>query len=86
MFATISGRKIFFDVDGEKFSPAGPEMQEKPTLIVIHGAPGMSDHTAMKPAFKTLRDDMQIIYLDLAGAGRSNGVSRCLKALAPLGR
>jgi hypothetical protein len=38
----------------------------------------------MKPAFKTLRDDMQIIYLDLAGADRSNGVSRCLKALAPL--
>ena len=72
MFIKIDGRKIFFDVDGEKLVPDGPRLREKPTLIVLHGAPGSSDHAAMKPWFKSLRDEMQIVYVDLAGAGRSD--------------
>lgn len=72
MFIEIKGRKIFFDVDGEKLAPDGPRLREKPTLIVLHGAPGSSDHAAMKPWFKSLRDEMQIVYVDLSGAGRSD--------------
>jgi proline iminopeptidase len=75
MFVDLNGRRIFFDVDGEKFAPDGPVLREKPTLIAIHGAPGISDHAALKPWFKALRDDMQIIYLDLPGAGRSDALS-----------
>lgn len=31
-------------------------MRKLPTLILIHGAPGNSDHSVFKPAFSTLRD------------------------------
>lgn len=74
MFVELNGRRIFFDVDGEKLAPDGPVLREKPTLMAIHGAPGISDHAAMKPWFKDLRDHMQVIYLDLPGAGRSDGL------------
>lgn len=72
MHIKIDNRRIFFDVDGEKLVPDGPVLREKPTLIVLHGAPGMSDHSAMKPHFKALTDDVQLIYIDLPGAGRSD--------------
>jgi len=46
-------------------------MRERPSLILIHGAPGLTDHTSFRPQFSALADCAQIIYLDLSGAGRS---------------
>lgn len=68
----IGGRSVFFDVAGEQFRPVGNEMVQMPTLIALHGSPGMSDHSALKPDLAALSDTMQVIYLDLAGAGRSD--------------
>lgn len=68
----IGGRRLFFDVVGERLEPSGKALRQKPTLIVLHGSPGFSDHSALKPDLGVLSDSMQVIYLDLAGAGRSD--------------
>ncbi len=71
MYAQVNGCRLFFDVDGAKLMPDGPEMREKPTLILLHGGPGF-DHSSYKPDFEALRDVAQIVYLDQRGQGRSD--------------
>lgn len=66
------GRRLFFDVAGQAFEPHGATLRRRPTLIALHGSPGLSDHTALSPALSSLADDMQVVYLDIAGAGRSD--------------
>ena len=67
----INGKELFFDVEGDGLHIDGPQLSEKPTLILLHGSPGTSDHTVFKPMFSQLADAAQIVYLDLAGSGRS---------------
>ncbi len=66
----VNGVRIFFDVEGAKLVPDGPIMREKPTLILLHGGPGM-DHAHLKPAFSQFADTCQVIYIDHRGNGRS---------------
>jgi proline iminopeptidase len=72
MFIKVNGARLFFDVEGVGLVPAGPQMKAKPTLLLLYGGPGF-DHSAYKPAFSTLADVAQIIYLDHRGNGRSTG-------------
>lgn len=37
----VNGIRLFFDVEGAKLVPDGPVMREKPTLILLHGGPGL---------------------------------------------
>lgn len=75
MWVDIGGRRLFFDVEGIKMVPDGANVDERPTLILIHGAPGLSDHMTFKPHFSKLAEYMQLIYLDLAGCGRSDEIA-----------
>jgi pimeloyl-ACP methyl ester carboxylesterase len=70
MHVLVNGVQLFFDVEGAKLVPNGPVMREKPTLILLHGGPGF-DHSIYKPAYSTLAESAQIIYLDHRGNGRS---------------
>lgn len=45
-------------------------MREKPTLLLLHGAGG--DHSFWKPAFGTLSEVAQVVYLDHRNQGRSD--------------
>lgn len=71
MHIKVNGASLFFDVEGAKLVADGPRMREKPTLILLHGAPGVTDHSSFKPLFSRLTEAAQIIYLDLRGGGRS---------------
>ncbi|MEY2453159.1 MAG: hypothetical protein QOD92_2733 [Acidimicrobiaceae bacterium] len=62
--------KLWFDVEGSGLVPDGPEMRERPTLLLLHGGPGF-DHSLFKPAYDQLADVAQVIYLDHRGNGRS---------------
>ena len=68
----VNNKRIFFDVEGPEYVVDGNDLTKLPTLIVIHGSPGNSDHSVFKPAFSALRDVARVIYLDLSGAGRSD--------------
>jgi proline iminopeptidase len=70
MHVGVNGVRLFFDIEGVGLVPDGPAMREKPTLLLLHGAPGF-DHSIYKPAYSALADIAQIIYLDHRGNGRS---------------
>ena len=72
MMVRVNGVRLYFDVDGEQLALGADGPIERPTLIVLHGAPGVSDHMAFKPDFAALTDVAQVVYLDLRGAGRSD--------------
>ena len=71
----VNGVRLFFDVEGAGLVPDGPIMRARPTLVLLHGGPGM-DHTTYKPRFSELADVAQIVYLDHRGNGRSEAGPR----------
>jgi pimeloyl-ACP methyl ester carboxylesterase len=84
MRVLVNGVRLFFDVEGLSLVPDGPTMREKPTLLLLHGGPGF-DHSIYKPAYSSLADCAQVIYLDHRGsppiANISNAVARSATAL-----
>jgi proline iminopeptidase len=67
----VRGVRLFFDVEGAKLVPDGPELRERPTLVLLHGGPGF-DHSSFKPLFSALAGVAQVVYLDHRGNGRSD--------------
>jgi len=65
------GIRLFVDVEGACLVPDGPRMREKPTLLLLHGGPGM-DHSAYKPLMSPLAEVAQLVYYDHRGHGRSD--------------
>lgn len=71
MFAHVNGVKLYFDVEGASLIADGPEMRERPTVILVHGGPG-GDHSVYKPDFSVLSEVAQVVYYDHRGNGRSD--------------
>jgi proline iminopeptidase len=67
----VNGRRLWFDVDGQLLVPEGSELRERPTVILVHGGPGVYDHSYFKPHFDPLAEHAQVVYLDLRDHGRS---------------
>ena len=84
MYALVNGIRLYFDVEGAQLVPDGAAMREKPTVIFLHGGPGM-DHTGYKPGFSALADICQVIYLDHRGNGRSDPATSDTWTLAQWG-
>ena len=72
MYLDLDGTRIFFDVVGAGLRPGPDGMEQKPTLICLHGGPGF-DHSTLRPYFDRFADTHQVIYLDHRGNGRSTG-------------
>jgi proline iminopeptidase len=67
----VNGTRLWFDIDGLALVPHGARMCERPPLVLVHGGPGGYDHSYFKPWFAHLASEMQVVYLDLRGHGRS---------------
>jgi pimeloyl-ACP methyl ester carboxylesterase len=65
------GVRLYFDVEGLGLVPDGNTTREMPTLVLLHGGPGM-DHTGWKPRVSPLADLAQIVYYDHRSHGRSD--------------
>ena len=72
MHVVVNGTRLWFDVEGLALVPDGPEMRERPTVVLLHGGPGSFDHSYFKPDFARLSNVAQVVYLDLPGHGRSD--------------
>jgi proline iminopeptidase len=70
MHANIRDTEIYFDIEGAALVPDGDQMRERPVAFVLHGGPG-GDHTGFKPVFSPLAGQMQLVYVDHRGQGRS---------------
>jgi pimeloyl-ACP methyl ester carboxylesterase len=71
MQVDVNGTRLWFDADGPVLVPHGSEMLQRPTVVLVHGGPGVYDHSYFKPDFGSLTEHAQVIYLDLRGHGRS---------------
>jgi pimeloyl-ACP methyl ester carboxylesterase len=71
MHVEVNGTRLWFDVDGPALVPDGNQMRQRPTVVLVHGGPGVYDHSYFKPDFARLTEHAQVIYLDLRGHGRS---------------
>jgi pimeloyl-ACP methyl ester carboxylesterase len=70
--ALRDGTRIFVEVIGRRLVPDGPEMRERPTMLLLHGGPGF-DHSTLANIFQPLGDELQLIAIDHRGQGRSDG-------------
>lgn len=70
MHVRVADTVLFFDVVGSKLAPGHEAMNERPTILVLHGGPG-ADHSLLRPEFDALADVAQVVYLDHRGNGRS---------------
>lgn len=68
----VNGTRLWFDVDGAALVPDGAGMRLRPTVVLVHGGPGVWDHSYFKPDFAPLLEHAQVVYLDLRGHGRSD--------------
>ena len=66
MRARIRDTEIYFDVEGAGLVPEGGRMVERLPAFIIHGGPG-GDHSDLKPAFKPLSEQLQLVYFDHRG-------------------
>lgn len=71
MHIKVNGTRLWFDVDGPAPMADGGRMRQRPTVVLVHGGPGVYDHSHFKPDFARLTEHAQVIYLDLRGHGRS---------------
>ena len=64
--------RLFVDIDGFGLVPQGPAMLRRPTVVLLHGGPGL-DHSLYKGRDAlTLADVAQVICYDHRGNGRSD--------------
>jgi pimeloyl-ACP methyl ester carboxylesterase len=66
------GVRLYVDVDGLGLVPEADRMVERPTVILLHGGPGMDHSTFKSSASPDLSDIAQIVYYDHRGNGRSD--------------
>jgi proline iminopeptidase len=71
MYAHVNGVDLFFDIEGSGYVAEGTTYREKPVLFVLHGGPGC-DHTYFRPWLHPLADQVQLVFIDHRGNGRSS--------------
>jgi proline iminopeptidase len=71
MYAHVNGVDLFFDIEGSGYVADGTTYREKPVLFVLHGGPGC-DHTYFRPWLHPLADQVQLVFIDHRGNGRSS--------------
>ena len=70
MRVKVNDTELFVDIDGAEWVPDGAQMRRRPTLILLHGGPGL-DHSSFKAELNMLADMAQLVYVDHRGNGRS---------------
>ncbi|MBI4941721.1 MAG: alpha/beta hydrolase [Actinobacteria bacterium] len=70
MRISVEGTRLFIEVFGQQHAFTGAEMAARPTLIGLHGGPGV-DGTTLRHHLAALSDVAQVIVPDQRGHGRS---------------
>ena len=66
-----NGVRLYVDIDGQGLVPVDGKMLERPTLVLLHGGPGL-DHATYKLGMHEMRDVAQVVMYDHRGQGRSD--------------
>lgn len=69
-YANIGDTKIYYEIYGNELELTDTGVREKPTLVVLHGGPGI-DHTFEVEFSRECAPFAQVILIDQRGNGRS---------------
>ncbi|CAB3760040.1 alpha/beta fold hydrolase [Paraburkholderia solisilvae] len=70
MRVKLNDTHLYFDIEGTGQRTSAAGLVDKPTVIALHGGLGF-DHAYLRDGLGPLRDEAQVIYVDLRGQGRS---------------
>jgi hypothetical protein len=82
MQTDVNGTRLWFDVDGPALVPDGGEMRQRPTVVLVHGGPGVYDHSYLKgtslrsQGMRRLSTSICVGTGDLPGATLPSGASK----------
>lgn len=71
MFIDLGDVRLWFDVSGPSVVPMDDAAVQRPTLVAVHGGPGL-DHIRMKTSLAPLTGQVQVLFYDQRGHGRSD--------------
>ncbi|HYX38653.1 MAG TPA: alpha/beta fold hydrolase [Oligoflexus sp.] len=70
----VNGIRLFVDTEGPQYEPSGHVLRRRPSILILHGGPGI-DHSPYRALGQALSRDFPVIYLDQRGSGRSESGS-----------
>src|SRR4029077_14123439 len=71
MRISLGDVSLWFDVSGPSVIPQEDTTAERPVVVAGHGGPGLAHMTGKAP-LGPLAQDLQVVYFDLRGHGRSD--------------
>lgn len=71
MRVRVGDGELWFDVSGPSLALVGDDLVERPTLVTVHGGPGL-DHVGLKADLAPLTESAQLLFYDQRGHGRSD--------------
>jgi len=71
MRISLGDVSLWFDVSGPSVLPRGDTTVERPTVVAVHGGPGL-DHINLKARLAPLAEQAQVVFYDQRGHGRSD--------------
>lgn len=71
MLINLGDVRLWFDASGPSVVPLGDVAVERPTLVAVHGGPGL-DHIRLKTSLAPLTSQVQVLFYDQRGHGRSD--------------
>jgi proline iminopeptidase len=71
-YANIGDAKLYYEIYGNELELTDNGVIEKPTIVVMHGGPGV-DHTFEVEFYRECATFVQVILYDHRGNGRSTG-------------
>jgi pimeloyl-ACP methyl ester carboxylesterase len=70
-YANIGDTKLYYEIYGNELELTDDGVREKPTLVVLHGAYGVVDHTFEIEFSRECAPFAQVILVDQRGCGRN---------------
>ena len=65
--------KLFFDTYGAEQVIHKNKLIKKPTMIFLHGGPGLADHNLYVQFWSRFQNIAQVVFIDFRGHGQSEG-------------
>lgn len=76
MHIEVNGTRLWFDVDGPGLVPDGKQMRHRPTVVLVHGGPGVYDHSYFKPDFSVLAAQTPVAAAEEIASALPEGIAR----------
>ncbi len=70
-YANLDNVKLYYEIYGNEYEVLEDSVRRKPTLVVVHGGPGIDHIYYEVPTLKDAAEFAQVIFIDLRGNGRS---------------